>query len=272
MQINFGKYDVPQTLQTLIELEKELGDSEHFYDGLHFYLSLTDFRYFNTPSDVIVFGYIGADGIHYGFLTDYGSVSDLEEAPIVCVCPMDFDQPTRIIAKNLREFLRVNCTDDPLFYNYFANEDRYVAFKKEQEVEHASYPPSEQQLSNQARIKNFLEENIQMPIIENPYDYIQTVRLARQKMVRINTQDGLGVITPLLAHETHMPFEIHKDIDLDLAALNAYFSTAPKPSQYAIYRDIQLHYVLSDEPQLEKIVLESMLNIGLIDEAKRLSN
>lgn len=271
MQLNFGKYDVPPTLQTLMDLEKELGDSEQFYDGLHFYLSLTDFCYFNTPSDVIVFGYIGADGIHYGFLTDFGSVSDLEEAPIVCVCPMDFDQPTRIIANNLSEFLRVNCTDDPLFYNDFANEDRYVAFKKEQEVEHASYSPSEQQLSNQARINNFLEEKIQLPIIDHPYHYIQTIRLQRQKMVSIKTQDGLGVIAPLLVHETHIPFKIHKDIELDLAALKAYFSTAPKPSQYAIFRDLQLHFILSDEPLLKEIVLEAMLNIGLNDETKRLS-
>ncbi|MER2000149.1 MAG: hypothetical protein ABS882_10250 [Lysinibacillus sp.] len=271
MKRNFGKYDVPPTLHTLIELEKELGERELFYEGLHFYLSLTDFRYFNTPSDVIVFGYIGADGIHYGFLTDYGSVSELEEAPILCVSPMDFDQPTRLIAKNLREFLRINYTDDALFYNDFANEYSYIAFKAEQEVDNVLHPLSKLQLSNQTHIKNFLEENIQMPIIDNPYRYIQMIRLQRQKMVSIKTQDGLGVIAPPLAHDTHIPFEIHRDIELDLAALKAYFSIASIPSHYAIFRDIQLHYVLSDEPLLRKIVLESMLNIGLIDEAKRLS-
>ena len=83
MESNFGKYDIPPTLQILIDLEKELGKGEHFFEGLHFYLSLTNFRYFNTPSDVIVFGNNGADGIHYGFLTDYGSAVDLEETPIV---------------------------------------------------------------------------------------------------------------------------------------------------------------------------------------------
>ena len=184
-----------------------------------------------------------ADGIHYGFLTDYSAVADLEEAPIVCVCPMDFEQTTRIIANTLREFLRINCTDDLLFYNDFTNKERYLAFKSAQEVVHTLPPLSERQLSNQAHIKNFLEENIQMPIIEHPYRYIQTIRLQRQKVVRFKTQDGLGVVTPLLAHETHTPFKIHQDIELDLAALKAYLSTAPIPSQYAIFRDIQLHYV-----------------------------
>lgn len=271
MKQNFGKYDVPPTLRTLIELEKELGEPEHFYDGLHFYLALTNFRYFNTPSDVIVFGNTGADGIHYGFLTDYGLIPNLEEAPIVCVCPMDFEQPTRLIANNLREFLRINGTDDALFYNHFANADSYLAFKKEQEVEYASYPLSEQQLLNQIRIKNFIQKRIKIPVIENPYHYIQMIRMQRQEMVSIKTQDGLGVVAPLPAGKMHESFKIHQDTKLDLTALKAYFNTAAIPSQCALYRDIQLHYVLSDEPSLRKIVLESMLKIGLIDEANRIS-
>ncbi|MER1999864.1 MAG: hypothetical protein ABS882_08815, partial [Lysinibacillus sp.] len=230
-----------------------------------------NFRYFNTPSDVIVFGNIGADGIHYGFLTDYGSVSELEEAPIVCVSPMDFDQPIRLIAKNMREFLCMNFTDAALFYNDFPNEESYLAFRAEQEVDNVPHPLSEIQSTNKVRIKKFLEDNIKMPTIDNPYRYIQKIRLQRQKIVSIKTQDGLGVIAPLLSHKTHIPFEIHQDIELDLSALKTYLSTVSIPSQYAIFRDIQLHYVLSDEPLLRKIVVESMLNIGHTDEANRLS-
>lgn len=186
MQHNLGKYNLPPTLQILMDFEKELGDCEHFYDGLHFYLSPSDFRYFNTPSDVIVFGHIGADGIHYGFLTDYGSITDLEEAPIVCICPMDFEQPTRIIANNLREFLRINFTNESLFYNDFATEDSYLAFKEEQA---ATYPLSERQLTNLEHIKGFLEENVQIPIIEQPYRYIQTLRLQQRVDQRLNSEN-----------------------------------------------------------------------------------
>ncbi|MGE7219245.1 hypothetical protein ACQKJC_22440 [Priestia koreensis] len=50
MKQNFGKYDVPPNLQVLIELGKMLDDKEHFYYRFNFYLSLTNFRYFNTPS------------------------------------------------------------------------------------------------------------------------------------------------------------------------------------------------------------------------------
>lgn len=80
MGSNFGKYDRPPTLQRLMDLQDVLEDPEHFYLGLNFYLSLEGFRYFNTPSDVVVFGNIGMNGIHYGFLTDFSSVTDLETA------------------------------------------------------------------------------------------------------------------------------------------------------------------------------------------------
>lgn len=266
MKTNFGKYEVPKTLQTLMNLEKELEDREQFFDGLGFYLSLTNFRYFNTPCDVVVFGNIGADGIHYGFLTDYGSLSNLEEAPIVCVSPMDFDQPTRLIANNIREFLRANMTDAPLFYNYFATEERYNAFKQ-QRVNTLSTA----QRLNETRIHQFLEQNIDMPIVEQPYQYMEAIRKQRQQIVSIETQDGLGVTAPLLDGETHRPFTVHQDLIMDVEALKAYFSTAPATSQLAVMRDIQLHHVLPEQPLLLKTVQDALISIGLTNEANRLA-
>ena len=72
MNYNFGQYDIPPTLQSLIDLNKQLSENRvsllgDFFIGLSFYLALEKVRYFNTPSDVITFGNIGADGIHYGF-------------------------------------------------------------------------------------------------------------------------------------------------------------------------------------------------------------
>lgn len=65
MNYNFGKYEIPPTLQSLIDLDNTLGDNGvsllgDFFLGLNFYLTLEKFRYFNTPSDVITFGHIGA--------------------------------------------------------------------------------------------------------------------------------------------------------------------------------------------------------------------
>jgi len=274
MNTNFGKYEVPATLQRLVELEKLLSDPEQFYLGLHFYLSLeNDIRYFNTPSDVVVFGNIGVDGVHYGFLTDYGLVMNLEKAPIVCVCPVDFDRPVRIIAQSLSEFLRLNVSNSELFYNEFNSEGAYLAAREqwEEEEAHSFYHQTKNETLTQERVENYLMNNFQLPFIENPFRYIQEVELERKRNVSIATQDGLGIITPLLPCENHKPFEINKEKDLDLNLLREYLNSAPVASRLAVFRDIQFNYVLQDYPELFQIVIETMVNLGLIDEVNRLS-
>jgi hypothetical protein len=273
MDINFGKYDVPPTLQRLIDLQKVLGDPNQFYQGLKFYLILENFRYFNTPSDVVTFGNIGLDGIHYGFLTDYGSVIDLEVAPIVCVSPMDFERPTRVVAKNLCEFLRVNLTDSVLFYNQFDSEEKYLKARERWVAEAASsrYQPSEDEKLIQDKVIKLLKENIQIPTIDNPYCYVQNVQLERNSNVSVQTQDGLGVIAPLLQGEKHIQFLIQKDTNPELELLQEYLNSAPVASRLAIFRDLQLNYVLADNPELNNIVINSIINMELIDEANRLS-
>lgn len=258
MQRNFGQYSIPSTLQVLIDFQKELGDSEQFYESLHFYLTLADFRYFNTPCDVIVFGHIGSDGIHYGFLTDFSTAIDLDEAPIVSVCPMNFDEPTHIIAENLRTFLALNFTDEGLFYNTFANEQQYEAYK-------------EQYYTHPLPIQHKLIERLNLPRIHNPYRYLKSLQAKRKQLVTIETQNQLGVITPLATNELHIPFPIQQDATIDLQSLRSYLAAAPIASQQAIFRDIQHHYVLHEYPELQKIVLEAMLNSGLVDEAARLT-
>ncbi|WP_043933803.1 hypothetical protein [Bacillus sp. EB01] len=273
MGINFGKYEVPPTLQRLIDLQNVLGDPEQFYLGLNFYLSLENFRYFNTPCDVVVFGNIGIDGIHYGFLTDYGVMTNLEETPIVCVCPMDFESPTRIVANNLREFLRINMTDSELFYNHFDSEEEYLVAKEKWAEEAANCPhqPSENDNLVRDRVTKYLSENLKIPNINNPYRYFQNVELERQRKVSIQTQDGLGVITPLLQGEMHIPFSIQKDTEPDLELLEEYLYSTSVTSRLVLIRDIQLNYVLQDRQGLQEIIIAAMNNLGLIDEAKRLS-
>lgn len=271
MNKNFGKYNVPPTLQKLIDFQTVLADPEQIYLGLRFYLSLENFRYFNTPSDVVVFGNIGVDGIHFGFLTDYSSVTNLETAPIVCICPMDFERPTRIVANNLREFLRVNMTDSELFYNQFKSEVDYFAIKKRWSEEEGRFQLSENDKLVQEKVTKLLIENLQIPTIDNSYEYVKSIELDRQSRVCIQTQDGLGVIAPLLKGEKQTLFQIQKHIEPNLELLKNYLYSAPVASKLALFRDIQLNFVLQEHLELLETVLEAMNNMGLNDEAKRLS-
>ncbi|GIP33504.1 hypothetical protein [Paenibacillus sp. J2TS4] len=274
MCINFGKYDIPPTLEKLIDFKKEIGGSEPFYNALNFYLVRDEnFRYFNTPSDVIIFGNIGVDGIHYGFLTDYGSADRLEAAPIVCVSPMDFDCPTKIVAGSLREFLRVNLTDGALFYNWFQSEEDYIATKRRwaEEAANSPYRPSEAEEKVRQDIIRRLMEVIPMPEIDNPYRYVQEIGLQRQKQITFQTQDGLGVIARLEEGEKHVPFPVDKNLAPDLDRLRDFLDTAPKASKLALFRDIQLNYILRDDEPLCSIVTEEMIKMGLADEAARIA-
>lgn len=100
----YGSYEIPDEIYKLYELEKELNDIDLSLDMIGFRPSIHDDSYSITPPDLIPFANTGGDGIHFGFLTDFGSVPALTEAPIVCVSPTN-DPPIRYMANNIKEFL-----------------------------------------------------------------------------------------------------------------------------------------------------------------------
>jgi len=273
MRVNFGKYDIPPTLRILIDLREELGDAERFWRGLHFYLALEGFRYFNTPCDVVVFGNTGVDGIHYGFLTDFGSAPDLESAPVVCVSPMDL-HPVRIVAGNIREFLAINLTDDALFYNDFESEDSYLEAKRQwaKEASESPYRPSEDEKFVREITERRLKDRLRLPLVDNPYRHVRMVGLERQRAVTIRTRDGMGVTAPLRAGETHVPFPYECVRKSDPDRLRDYLESAPAASRMALFRDIPWIADLERQHELRAVVLEAMLDMGLADEAGRLSD
>ncbi|RJX39158.1 hypothetical protein D3P09_16835 [Paenibacillus pinisoli] len=269
---NYGSYEVPPTLKELIRLKDELGGQEPFYTGLNFYLELGAMRYFNTPCDVVVFGTTGGDGIHYGFLTDFGMAEDLEHATVVCVSPMDFDGPTKIIANDIKEFLSIVLTDEELFYNTFATEEDYRAAKQRwrEEEEASPYRPSEEKVQQKNDIIRLVKERISLPYIENPYQHLEDLAQQRQERVAAKTQDLLGVIGNFGEGEIHVPYYVHKDESLDIEELRRYMSTAPAVSKLAMVRDLQQNFVLWHDGQIRDIVVDALNSLNLKNEEKRI--
>ena len=80
---NYGKYSIPKMLDRVIQFQNQLNKEGLLKHGdllgLYFKYDDLDSRYLNTPLDVISFAWPGADGIHFGFLTDFGQVKDLEQ-------------------------------------------------------------------------------------------------------------------------------------------------------------------------------------------------
>ncbi|MEK8128195.1 hypothetical protein WMW72_09795 [Paenibacillus filicis] len=271
-RVNFGKYELPPTLRKLNDVQQELGGTEQLYDALHFYLVEGDSRYFNTPSDVVVFGTTGMDGIHYGFLTDYGTVADLEEAPVVCVSPMDFDRPVWLVARNLREFLRLNLTDADLTINHFQDEPSYLEAKRQfaEEAAASPYQPSEEELRSRQEAVSLLLKRIELPEIVHPFGYLETVREERLARITVQTQDGLGVTEPLEAGHESAVLPIRKDKTLEPDALKRYLAEASRASKLALFRDIQMHMVLSEEREVRTMVVAELRRLGLAEEAGRI--
>lgn len=104
-------YEMPDTLVDIVRIDKELRErhDETFQDYVGFYISFNndDDRYYCTPDDAIVFGRTGVDGDHFAFLTFNGSISDLEEAPIIFIQPMASGNQVTLVARNLKDFLAV---------------------------------------------------------------------------------------------------------------------------------------------------------------------
>jgi hypothetical protein len=77
---NYGKYPIPKMLDKLIQFQEQLKDEGllPYGDllGVYFKYDGIDARYLNTPLDVISFAWPGSDGIHFGFLTDFGQAQD----------------------------------------------------------------------------------------------------------------------------------------------------------------------------------------------------
>ncbi|UPK42746.1 hypothetical protein [Paenibacillus pabuli] len=102
-------YEMPRSLINIVRIDKELRERHNgtFQDYVGFYISFNnnDDRYYCTPDDAIVFGRTGADGDHFAFLTFNGSISDLEEAPIIFIQPMAFGNQVTLVARHLKDFL-----------------------------------------------------------------------------------------------------------------------------------------------------------------------
>lgn len=248
-------------------------DIEDIYTGLGFYPSLESFRYDNTPCDVIIFGHFGIDGVHCGYLTDFGTVVNLEQAPIVCVSPMD-ERPIRMVAKNFSDFLSINMTDQALFYNEFDSEEDYLSTLERWNSENDEdyYGLSEQEKEVQEKIKNFLKENFEIPAIDHPYQYMKNLERERERSVTIQTQDKLGVTFPLRDGEKHISFPISNDTDPDLKLLKEYLYSAPIASRLAVIRDIQLNCILPYNEKINQLVINALKDMGFTDEAKRLAS
>lgn len=271
-KINYGKYtNLPLTLMHLSELDRRLEKEGYSLDmDLSLILDTERIAYDCTPCDVITFASIGADGIHYGLLTDFGTVENLEEAFVICISPMDYDNPFKIVARNLREFVRLVCTlrDASIISNfqYFEEEEDYHEC-----LEEFADEIDEEYAARNSFIINQLKTAVEGPLIEDIYDYVERqVKKERENQIILHTMDGLGIRSNQPKITKHRLYKLEKDMNVNLPDVRNFFGSASLESKLAFIREAQFTYLLMDEPELKKFLIKEMQSIGLTDEAERL--
>lgn len=185
---HYGTYEITALLRQLFELEHELQQEDLSLDrAFPCMLFEDDFRYSFTPLDVIPLASTGMDGIHYGFLTDFGLAPDLDQAWIVIVSPMDSDCPVRPVAANLLDWLRAMYTDADALINAFEHGADYRAYVRTREPHEPDEEASE--------VRRLLVERFGIRPIQDMGAYLDEMREQRKQAVDRETEDGIGVVS-----------------------------------------------------------------------------
>ncbi|TDL92062.1 hypothetical protein E2R55_03075 [Vibrio vulnificus] len=268
-----GKYlKMPPTIEKLNNLEKDIEKEGYSLGDLSLFLEFDFSPYENTPYDVITFASTGCDGIHFGFLTDFGAVSDLENAFVVCISPMDFDSHIKIVARNIREFVNLVCTmKDALTisnFNILEEEGQYIRLIKElKQVE----PEDEEFEENANYVVEKIIATLGSELIEDVYHYVERkVKTEREQQTILPTLDGLGIIPVESVTSNHILYKLEKDMKINLEEVKSFFNSATTESKLAFIRDAQFTYLISDEIELKELVINEMIKLGLNDEVGRL--
>ncbi|MFC0215608.1 hypothetical protein ACFFK0_24740 [Paenibacillus chartarius] len=266
-------YKWPKILSIIAEFDKEF-DERYRYENL-LGMSIAQIRghYFNTPLDVIPFGWTGVDGIHFGFLTDFGLAPSLDEAYIVYVNPMDFDAPVDIAARNLADFISI-CSQgvDPFFIEairYTGSKSSYEGYKRER---------AESIVARKMKLEPYISRlaaHIELTVISDEYDYLQEVKRERHEGIVLETMDGLGVLRS--GGETEfggerMKLPVAKHMKLNPAEIQEFMANANLTSKLALIRDLQYCCILKDDDQVWRMIYDELSRLGMTNEVQAMLN
>lgn len=168
-------------LQRIVDWEKtvahrlpEWTTASGLYLGVH---GDGDGGYECTPERSITFARTGMDGIHYAWTADRDGDADLEEAPVICVSPMDFGNCVRPVARNIRDFFSLTFYGhDLLLLNDFESRASYEKAVRRQERENANSPYLREWGEEVRKLAHEARARFGLAPIADPYGYIRQLR------------------------------------------------------------------------------------------------
>lgn len=252
-------------IEALIEFEQELEANRHSlgYDlGLMMEHGRAP-RYMATPPDVIPFAHAGVDGIHYGFLTDFGLEKDLSQAPIVCVSPVDWTG-VWVVARHLQDFLSVVYTENSSLQRYYANGKDYTG--------HAGQRTPQTADERTLYVRECFRERFGVQPIQDMSAYIDRLRTERKQNEVAPTLNGLGV----RRFSTAKNHSLDKSLLLSVAepfhweqqgeAVRELFRSGSHEARLAFVRDAQTRHLFTHSA-LRAFVAGQLKSLDLPDAA-----
>jgi hypothetical protein len=259
---SLGQYkQIPPTLQKLQKLQDDLEKEGYSLDSLGIIMDMEE-QSFVTPCDSITFASTGQDEIHFGLLTDFGAVTDLEEAAVVYISPSDFGEAVFLAARNLREFTNLLFTmKNAIAISNFLSIEMKMPEEEDDE---------EELVSEREYVLGKLKESFECTIIEDVKAYYMTLFEERKKQTVIDTIDGIGVISMTNQPITSKKIEMDEDTVIEINDLKKYFQETSIENKLAFVRDAQALGVILDEEEVREFVLSELSKLGYRIEANRL--
>jgi hypothetical protein len=251
-----------ELLENVRALERELTREglDRPLEYVHFRFADNDFRYWITPPDLRIFADTGCDGIHYGFLTDFGRITDLSQAPIVCVSPTD-DPPLRMIARSLEDFFRLVVTigsagdlGDLVSVRTPRQWEQYWASLARDRHDEETDPRYRTYRHHRRTVLHRLRTDLGLEPIPDVMRYLSDIESERQAAC-IPTMDGLGVV-PIDGKDERPAFDYvfpFADRDRDRVPMDdirAYLAAAPFEHRCAFVRDAIFWWVVDETSEL----------------------
>lgn len=263
----YGSYSITKGVYQLLQLEKDLQ-----YEGLSLaaigLIPVVESDFYSiTPPDLIPFARTGGDGIHFGFLTDFNNVSDLKDAPIVCVSPTN-DPPIRYLASNFKEFLNlaVSVPYVEMLEQFWSmeNENQMTDFVREVTID---IPKDLER--NRILIFNRLQQSFEADQVD-VLKYLHQVKLERAEKVAISTLDGLGIV----GQNNGRSYSFAGDRSCneeEIERMRYFLNEANTEEKLAFVRDANYWYILTSgyHYAVWNLIVELLQSLDLQDDATR---
>jgi hypothetical protein len=272
----YGSYEIPEEVYKLYELERELNEVDLSLYIIGLQPCLHDYCDPITPPDFIPFANTGGDGIHFGFLTDFGQVPTLSEAPIVCISPTN-DPPLRYTANNIKDFLDLvsSVPHAEMLEAFWANPDE--THIRQVMVEFVKNSPSDW-VEKRWMIAERLKDKFKTQQKQVGFYLLQS-QDQRAKSISTSTLDGLGIVGSKEETDTYTnyTFDFEKYFtqsldDQEFINIQDYLKESNRIEKLAFIRDIIYVVRTEFEENSFNLVIDLMESLNLHDEIQRFSS